>query len=464
MKVFLITLAFMGCTGFSFAQDYNKVDSLLQVLAAAKNDTARVLAMHDVAYNYLYSNTDSSAWYAQQAMTLSKKINYERGVIRSMNDIGNALNGTGSYSTALEIFLEVLERSEKLQDEKLKGVSFNNIGEVYKSQGDYREAISYGLRSLAINLAMQDTIHQLINYINLGEYYEKANLLDSGLTYANQAYQLALKINDVETTGDILLILGNIHSGLGNDDIALPYYRKAVLANQLVGNDLSLSKSFYSMAQLFKRTGNTDSGFVYLKKSYETALKISDKNGMLVAATLLASLYEKANSDSTLKYLRMSIALKDSLFTQEKTRQVQSLTINEQLRQSKMEEEKELATEERKKNLQMAGIGAFIPLFFGIVLLVSKRKAKPKTIQFMGLLGLLLMFEFISLFLHPYIGEWTHHTPVLMLLILVLLAALLVPMHHKLEHWIKEKLAHKANHTSSKVAIETPAVSTNENI
>ena len=455
MKVFLITVAFLSYASFSIAQDDKKIDSLLKVLAATKNDTARVLAMHDVAYNYVYSNPDSSAWYAQQALLLSKKTNFELGVTRSLNDIGNALSITGSNSAALQIFLEVLERSEKLHNEKMEAISFNNIGEVYKSQGDYKHAISYGLRSLAINLAGKDTSHQLINYINLGEYYEKAKQLDSALTYSNQAYQLALKINDAETLGDIMLDLGNIHSGLGNDEIALPYYRKAVLANQLVGNDLSLGKSYYSMAQLFKRTGHTDSVFVYIKKSYETSLKVSDKNGMLDAITMLAALYKTTNSDSTVKYLTMGIALKDSLFNQEKVKQVQSLTINEQLRQSKIDEEKELAAKERNKNLQMAGIGAFIPVFFGIVLLFSKRKAKPKTIQFMGLLGLLLMFEFISLFVHPYIGEWTHHSPILMLGILVLLAALLVPMHRKLEHWLKEKLSYKTNPALPQVAIET---------
>ena len=89
----------------------------------------------------------------------------------------------------------------------------------------------------------------------------------------------------------------------------------------------------------------------------------------------------------------------------------------------------------------MVAIGAFIPVFLGLVLLISKRKVKPRTIQFMGLLGLLLLFEFISLFLHPYIEKWTHHTPIFMLLILVVLASILVPMHHRMEHWVKGKLA-----------------------
>ena len=453
MRIFLISLALLSCSTFSFAQDYKKVDSLIKVLAATKNDTAKVWAMHDLAFNYLYSNPDSSAWYGQQALALSKKIAYERGVIRSMNDIGNTLNNTGGYSSAIEILLQALEKSEKLQDENMKATSLGNISEAYSAQGDYKQAISYTLRSLVIDRENHDTAYLVFDYLNLGDYYEKANLADSALTYANQAYQLAIQAKQVDQLGGILITLGNIHSRLGNDDIALPYYRKAVLANQSLGNYTSLSRSYYAMAQLHKNSGHADSSFFYVKKAYETALKILDKNEMLNAVTLLASLYKTTNSDSSVKYLTLSIALKDSLFNQEKTRQVQSLTINEQLRQSKMEEEKMLAAKERNKNLQMAGIGAFIPLFFGIVLLVSKRKAKPKTIQFIGLLGLLLLFEFISLFLHPYIAEWTHHTPILMLAILVGIAALLVPLHHKMGHWLKEKLVHKKGHAVPPVVI-----------
>ncbi len=61
----------------------------------------------------------------------------------------------------------------------------------------------------------------------------------------------------------------------------------------------------------------------------------------------------------------------------------------------------------------------------------------------MGLLALLMLFEFIAMVIHPYIEEWTHDIPVLMLLVLVAVASLLVPLHHKLEHWVKEKVGIK---------------------
>ena len=64
-------------------------------------------------------------------------------------------------------------------------------------------------------------------------------------------------------------------------------------------------------------------------------------------------------------------------------------------------------------------------------------------ISFPDILGLLVVFEFIKLFIHPWLASFTHESPVLMLLALVLIAALLIPMHHKMEHIIKEKLVEK---------------------
>jgi hypothetical protein len=89
-------------------------------------------------------------------------------------------------------------------------------------------------------------------------------------------------------------------------------------------------------------------------------------------------------------------------------------------------------------------IATFISFFFGLLFVFSKRHINPKIIKFLGLLGLLLLFEFISLFLHPYIATLTHHTPVYMLLILVAIASMLVPMHRRLQGWVKQKLAQRS--------------------
>ena len=62
-------------------------------------------------------------------------------------------------------------------------------------------------------------------------------------------------------------------------------------------------------------------------------------------------------------------------------------------------------------------------------------------IDFMGVLSLLLAFEFITLLIHPLIEKFTNHAPVLELIILVVLAAILIPLHHQLTRWLKAKLS-----------------------
>ncbi len=66
-----------------------------------------------------------------------------------------------------------------------------------------------------------------------------------------------------------------------------------------------------------------------------------------------------------------------------------------------------------------------------------------KLIKFFGVIALLIVFEFLNLLLHPFLERVTHHSPVLMLVALVFIAALLVPLHHKLEHWATTKLVNK---------------------
>src|ERR1017187_473744 len=147
MKRILCCSIFLCCINFCFRQNPGITDSLQRILQQAKTDTDKVWAMHNLAFNYMYSKPDSSMLYAQKAFALSKKAGYARGEIRSMNDIGNTFNNSGNTAKSIEIFLDALQKAEALKDQKMQAATFGNIAEAYKSQGDYREAINYTFRS-----------------------------------------------------------------------------------------------------------------------------------------------------------------------------------------------------------------------------------------------------------------------------------------------------------------------------
>ncbi|MBS1639334.1 MAG: hypothetical protein JSR12_04695 [Bacteroidetes bacterium] len=66
-----------------------------------------------------------------------------------------------------------------------------------------------------------------------------------------------------------------------------------------------------------------------------------------------------------------------------------------------------------------------------------------KIVAFLSVIILLVVFEFINLLIHLFLENITHHSPILMLLALVCIAALIVPLHHKIEHWSTNKLVEK---------------------
>jgi len=120
------------------------------------------------------------------------------------------------------------------------------------------------------------------------------------------------------------------------------------------------------------------------------------------------------------------------------------MTFEEDLRQQEVAAEKVKEEQQRKQNIQYALLALGILSFIILFLALSRRHiTNTKVIQFLGVVALLVVFEFLNLLLHPFLERITHHNPILMLLALVCIAALLVPLHHKLEKWATHKLVEK---------------------
>ena len=188
-----------------------------------------------------------------------------------------------------------------------------------------------------------------------------------------------------------------------------------------------------------------DSSNYYARQALLLSVPLDIKDQSMRSYEYLYKSFEQTNQqDSLNKYFRLTMLTKDSLLSLEKVKSIQALTFQEQLRQQEAEAEKIKAAEERKENIQYALIALTIISFVIIFLVLSRRYiTNTKLIQFLSIVALLVVFEFLNLLLHPFLENITHHSPVLMLLSLVCIAALLVPLHHKLEHWATHKLVEK---------------------
>ena len=139
---------------------------------------------------------------------------------------------------------------------------------------------------------------------------------------------------------------------------------------------------YNGIASVFRSTGDNDSAIYYSKKILHEKITRTYPAGLLKATNMLASVYESKNQpDSTLKYLKMAIVIKDNLFNRDKTIAVQNLTYREHEKQKEMIAAKEILHNRFKVYFILAGI-LVVALIAGI-LLKNKRELNEDLIFFL---------------------------------------------------------------------------------
>jgi tetratricopeptide (TPR) repeat protein len=422
-----------------------QIDSFKQALLTEKRDTSRVMLLWELGWAFFYSKPDTTMTLAQQVLTKSRELKFVKGEAWGTILIADLITRTGNYPNALQLSLDALKKFEQVKDEKGRCHALLALANVYFFQGDYRKGLDYTYQAAMIAENIHDDLQLNISYSNIADTYEKLNKLDSAQLYTQKAYQIALKLNDKQGTAIAFATLGNIYAKMGQQNLALEYYRTSI-RNLLVLGDFDLSCEYtLNMARIFKDQKQSDSSLFYAKLSMKTAEKAGYGIYVVDAANFLNEYYKnKKNIDSAYFFLNIASFAKDSLFNQEKTKLLQNLSLTETLRQQELEGQRRAAAEEQKHNLQYAAIAVSIVLFVILFLLLSRSIiVNEKWIEFLGVLGLLLLFEFVNLLIHPFLGAVTHHSPVLMLLAMVAIAALLVPLHHRVEHWVTHQMIAK---------------------
>jgi len=325
------------------AQQSNQfyVDSLKHELTIAKEDTNKVHLLLKLSDFYVQSSADTGIAYAQQALDLAKKVNFQEGILYAEGSLSISLTTSGNYQLGLDHAFKTLALAKKINP---LAVPWANalVFWCYYYLGEYNTCLSYTRE----NLKLADPTWELpFAWRDLAMVYHKLNQPDSALFYAKKAYE-NLKGSLVE--GNIAHILGDAYAGKVNYDSALFFYRNGVSASlksyaQPASGATStgpadLIDSYNGIAGVYKAMNNFDSAAWYSKKVLAERIEKEYPIGMLKAANMLADIYgSQHKSDSTLKYLMIALNVKDSLFSREKTMAIQNLAYKDQERQKEIE-------------------------------------------------------------------------------------------------------------------------------
>ncbi len=446
----LVFLTCLFCTHLVKAQS-QEIDSLLSLLSAHPNeDSLRVTDLNELAYRYNTFNPAQGLLKAQEAYQLAKKVGFSAGESRALRNIANTYRVTGDYNKALEILLKQLEVDEKTNIPDKLASTLMNIGILHHQQKDYKKALPYYLQSDSIIRVNKIANLNYFSFQNLGELYEQMGKLDSAFFYYQKSLTRAYELKNNYYIGATISGLGNCYVKNNDKEKGLALYYEALAYLKLANEEDMYCQTAYNMARIFEEKKQKDSALHYAHVMLGLATKDNFQSRKLDASTFLANFYKKQNRpDSALLYFEQMVQIRDTINGLEKVKDFQQKTFNEEVRQAEQAERKRKEEEERRQQLQLLVIGVFIPVFLLFTLLISRRKIHVKAIQVLGIVSLLLVFEYLTLLLHPFVVELTHHTPFYELLIFVAIAAILIPGHHRIEHWFIARLTHRHHYNDN---------------
>lgn len=296
--LFIIFIAFSQICG---AQN-TTIDSLKLVLGSCKEDTTKVNVLISICKNEYRTSQDSAIFHGNEALKLSEKLGFQKGIAYSYKYIGMGYYFLENYTETIKFWLKSLDKFEAINDKVGVSNILSNLGAMYANQGLDVEALQFHLKSLKVAEELKDTLRIVTSMINIGiVYLNKPGTHDIAIKYYLSALPLSEKLGNNDAVGTAAVNLGEIYFQRKAYDTALYYYERSLNAFRK-SNSGDVPYTLSNIGKVFMKRGDFKKAIEYQQEGYEIAKQFKSKLGMTSTLLGLADTYsEMGNIKSAIK-------------------------------------------------------------------------------------------------------------------------------------------------------------------
>ena len=241
---------------FSYSQDQKLIDSLLERLPKAKEDSNKVKLLNSIGWNISYLNLGAGLKYVQQGLELGIKLNYDYGMSSSYYDMGTIYLDMGDYERSNDCFFKGLKIAEKLKDKELLSKNLLGIGSLYGAQKNLGKALHYDSLALEILTELKAARAQSICYLNMGIFFSQMKKYDLAMDYNTKALNINLEEGDLEGMGNCYQQIGDLQLERGEYPKAYRNIKLAIQFFRTQGLTYSLPAALMGMAVYYQKVGD----------------------------------------------------------------------------------------------------------------------------------------------------------------------------------------------------------------
>ena len=324
MKKFFSLISFSIIIQLCNAQNAKDVDSLTNILNQNKTeDSNRVRTLLNLANIVIYNNPDSSMKYTDEAMQISQKIKWQKGIALSFRQKGYVYYISSDNLQAMDYYLKALKAGEAMNNNFFNATIYNNIANIYADLKNYKKALDYYSKYLSIAEEIKSKTDEMNGFINIGDIYTEMNNLPVGLDYFNKALSLANETGNKRISAAILNNLGEIFIKQGNYAMAFTDFQKSLSLAEETGNMNAKATALNGLGEIYLNQKNYKQAEDYSKRSLQLSKELGDISWQANALTTLSKTYEKQNDFAkALDNYKQAVILKDSTLNDEKKQDI----------------------------------------------------------------------------------------------------------------------------------------------
>jgi two-component system NtrC family sensor kinase len=382
MKGFIFATALAIISHFANAQadiasgftSDNFVDSVQHRIVTSPDDSLKTMMLIALGDYYTFIRQDSAIFYFGEGIELADKINYPRGSYAGYAKLAFVLNTASNYGKSMEMAIKSLKIAENLPSDRLESMarSYNSMGLVNRRMNNDKIAWEQCLQSIELSkeAGVRAEKMNMGPFMNVALVYLKWKNYDSALAFAKNSYDIVMhyppraqaQLSVAAST------VANVYEETGKFQLARKYYLDGLASDKRFNVPLLRARLFDNFARFYKKIALYDSCIYYAEMAFELGQHHPFGELTTDAASLVAQSYELLKKpDSALKYTKIFMASKDTIFNQSKLIQIQLLNFDEGQRQKEIQRAISEAQERYNNKVRYFALIATA----GILLLIS---------------------------------------------------------------------------------------------
>ncbi|MBC7936013.1 MAG: tetratricopeptide repeat protein [Rhizobacter sp.] len=413
---------------------------------AKTNDTLRISALLAEGNVALANNqkTDALRFYLN-ASAIAEDLKAPKLSREVFVKLASFYSSIESYDKAIDYYNKAYKELDKIDAQGdirfRKCQDLNTLGGLYAQKKNYEMALEYYNKSIGMADSLNYDQLKVPGYVSLLNVYLLMDQPKRSLDFLNSSSgnTLSAYLAKFDVSAYLDQAYGIVYTELGQLDSAGYYYNKSLSFFDSSKNAAVLLNSHYNLGKYYKRLGNNKEAIRRFLLAKDYSQQLGELNVAMESSKYLDTLY-RATGD----YENAALAngdyykFKDSIQTVNKEKEVTQL---ETAYEQEQQEKAALIALEKKRqrnNIQYLAITIGIVSLFLVLVLFGMFNVSARTIRMVGFFAFLMFFEFIFLIFKKNIYSITHGEPWMDLLFMIGLAAILLPLHH----WIEHKVLH----------------------